>query len=327
MSQPGFWEHREEAQAVIQKAASYKNVLEPFQKVQAKYEDFAVLAELAIMEGPDSGLMTEAEQFWPALFDLLQQVELTSFLSGRFDRNNAFFTIHAGSGGTESCDWSNMLLRMYTRWFEHRGFGIEVIDIQPGEEAGIKSATLLVTGEFAYGYLKCERGVHRLVRISPFDSNKRRHTSFSAVDVVGEIGDDIEVDIKEDDLKTDTYRSSGAGGQYVNRTDSAVRITHLPSGTVVACQQERSQHKNRAMAMKILRAKLYELEEEKRHQQQVQMSGEKNENAWGSQIRSYVLQPYQMVKDVRTGVETSDTAGVLDGDLDRFVEAFLRKIK
>jgi len=327
MSQPGFWDRKEEAQATVQKVSALKNVLEPYGRVESQVDDFCVLQELAAAEGSDSSLLKEADTAWDLLIANLEKVEITSFLSGKFDRNGAIFSLHMGSGGTESCDWSNMLLRMYTRWFEHRGFHTEVIDIQPGEEAGIKSATLLVTGEFAYGYLKCERGVHRLVRISPFDSNKRRHTSFSAVDVVGEIGDDIEVEIKEEDLKTDTYRSSGAGGQYVNRTDSAVRITHLPTGTVVACQQERSQHKNRAMAMKILRAKLYELEEEKRHQQQIQMSGEKNENAWGSQIRSYVLQPYQMVKDLRTGVETSDTAGVLDGEIDRFVEAFLRQVK
>jgi len=255
----------------------------------------------------------------------LDRLELVSFLSGKFDRNNCFFFIHAGAGGTESCDWANILLRMYRRWFERRGFKDEIVDMQMGEEAGIKSATLKVEGEFAYGYLKAERGVHRLVRISPFDSNARRHTSFASADAFPEIGDDIEITIDEKDLKIDTYRSSGAGGQYVNRTDSAVRITHLPSGTVVSCQMERSQHKNRSMCMKMLQARLYELEEAKRKKEAAVISGEKSEIGFGSQIRSYVLQPYQLVKDLRTDCETGNTQAVLDGDLDQFVEAWLRQ--
>ncbi len=218
-------------------------------------------------------------------------------------------------------------MRMYRRWFERRGFKDEIIDMQPGDEAGIKSAVLKVDGEFAYGYLKAERGIHRLVRISPFDSNARRHTSFASVDVFPEMEDDIELEIDEKDLRIDTYRASGAGGQYVNRTDSAVRITHLPTGIAVACQVERSQHKNRAMAMKMLKARLYELEEEKRRQEAQQISGDKTEIGWGNQIRSYVLQPYQMVKDTRTGVETGNTAAVLDGDIDMFVEAWLKQTK
>ena len=218
-------------------------------------------------------------------------------------------------------------MRMYRRWFERRGFKDEIIDMQPGDEAGIKSAVLKVDGEFAYGYLKAERGIHRLVRISPFDSNARRHTSFASVDVFPEMEDDIELEIDEKDLRIDTYRGSGAGGQYVNRTDSAVRITHLPTGIAVACQVERSQHKNRAMAMKMLKARLYELEEEKRRQEAQQISGDKTEIGWGNQIRSYVLQPYQMVKDTRTGVETGNTAAVLDGDIDMFVEAWLKQTK
>ena len=254
-------------------------------------------------------------------------MEIMSFLSGKFDRNNLYFSVHAGAGGTESCDWASMLLRMYRRFFERRGWKDEVIDLQPGEEAGVKSATLHVTGEFAYGYMKGEKGVHRLVRISPFDSNARRHTSFVSVDVFPELDDDIDIEIDETQLRIDTYRSSGAGGQHVNTTDSAIRITHLPTGIVVCCQNERSQHKNRATAMKMLKAKLYEYEEEKRRSEADAIRGEKMENGWGSQIRSYVLQPYQMVKDLRTEVETSNTAGVLDGEIDEFIEAFLKAKK
>ncbi|MFA5203728.1 MAG: peptide chain release factor 2 [Lentisphaeria bacterium] len=324
MGQPGFWDRREEAQATVQKVSGLKNVLASYDRVAGKVDDLQVLLELAQTDPSDASLLAEAAQTSSGLDQELSRVELASFLSGKFDRNNAIVNLHAGSGGTESCDWTGMLFRMYTRWFEHKGFTYEVADIQPGEEAGLKSATLMVAGEFAFGYLKAERGVHRLVRISPFDANKRRHTSFAAVDVLAEIDDDIQIEIREEDLKTDTYRSSGAGGQYVNRTDSAVRITHLPTGIIVASQQERSQHKNRAQAMKILKAKLYEREEEKKRKEQAGTGGEKKDNEWGSQIRSYVLQPYQMVKDLRTGVQTSNTSAVLDGDLDAFAEAFLR---
>ena len=325
MTRPGFWDRREDAQATVQAISAIKGVLEPFARLESKVEDLGVLAELAALEDGSAGMLQDADAAWAGFEAAIKKVELTSFLSGKFDRSNAIFSLHAGSGGTESCDWTNMLFRMYTRWFERRGFRFDLVDIQPGEEAGIKSATLIVTGEFAFGYLKAERGVHRLVRISPFDSNKRRHTSFSAVDVLAEIADDIKVEINEADLRTDTYRSSGAGGQYVNRTDSAVRITHLPTGIVVASQQERSQHKNRAQAMRVLRAKLYELEEEKKRKEQASSGGEKMANEWGSQIRSYVLQPYQMVKDLRTDVETSNVDAVLDGELDPFIEAFLRR--
>ena len=272
----------------------------------------------------DEEFLKEAEIAYRRLLKSLDRMEIMSFLSGKFDRNNLYFSIHAGAGGTESCDWANMLLRMYRRFFERRGWKDEVIDLQPGEEAGVKSVTLHVTGEFSYGYMKGEKGVHRLVRISPFDSNARRHTSFCSVDVFPELDDDIEVEIDESELRIDTYRSSGAGGQHVNTTDSAIRITHLPTGIVVCCQNERSQHKNRATAMKMLKAKLYEYEEEKRRNEADAIRGEKMENGWGSQIRSYVLQPYQMVKDLRTGVETSDTAGVLDGEIDQFIEAYLK---
>lgn len=327
MGEQDFWEHREEAQSVVTRVSSIKNVLNPFNGVQAQLEDLDVLAELAEMEGEGSDLLAEADAACEQLIRALDKLELVSFLSGKMDRNSAFFSIHAGAGGTESCDWANMLLRMYMRWSERHGFECELIDSQPGEEAGIKGATVRVVGEFACGYLRAESGVHRLVRISPFDANRRRHTSFAAVDVVPEVDEDIDVEIAEGDLRIDTFRSSGAGGQHVNRTDSAVRITHLPTGTVVTCQNERSQHKNRATALKVLRSRLYELKERKRDEERAAEYGLKEENAWGSQIRSYVLQPYQMVKDLRTEVSTSNVSAVLDGDIDMFIEAYLRQVR
>ncbi len=321
MAQPDFWDDKEKAQATVQSLSSNKNILEPYNKLVREADDFQTIAELA---QEDESFLEEADSAWKTLFEHLEKLEIVSFLSGKFDRFNCFFYIHAGAGGTESCDWASILLRMYRRWFERRGWKDEIIDMQPGDEAGIKSAVLKVSGEFAYGYMRAERGVHRLVRISPFDANARRHTSFSSIDVFPEIETEIDIEIDEKDLRIDTYRASGAGGQYVNRTDSAVRITHLPTGVVVACQVERSQHKNRAMAMQMLKARLYELEEEKQKEQAAQISGTKTDNSWGNQIRSYVLQPYQMVKDLRTGVETGNTAAVLDGDLDQFVEAWIR---
>ena len=324
MARPDFWDDKDKAQETVQKLSSCKNIIEPYNGLVTEVEDFHTIAELA---AEDESFLAEADGAWKSLSEHLDKIELVSFLSGRFDRNNCFFFIHAGAGGTESCDWASILMRMYRRWFERKGFKDEIVDIQPGEEAGIKSVTLRVEGEFAYGYLKADRGIHRLVRISPFDSNARRHTSFASADAFPELGDDIAIEIDEKDLKVDTYRSSGAGGQYVNRTDSAVRITHLPTGIVVCCQNERSQHKNRATAMKMLKAKLYEYEEEKRRSEADAIRGEKMENGWGSQIRSYVLQPYQMVKDLRTEVETSNTAGVLDGEIDEFIEAFLKAKK
>lgn len=249
---------------------------------------------------------------------------MQSFLSGPHDAKNAILTIHSGAGGTESCDWADMLLRMYTRWAERSGYGVEIQDLQPGEEAGISRATIRIEGDNAYGFSKAERGVHRLVRISPFDSNKRRHTSFCSVDVIAEVDDDIEIDIKDEDLRIDTYRASGKGGQHVNKTDSAVRLTHLPTGVVVACQNDRSQHKNKATAMKILKSRIYEKMEDEKRSEMEKFYGEKGEIAWGNQIRSYVFQPYQMVKDLRTHQETSNIQGVMDGDLDAFVHAWLR---
>ena len=322
MAAPDFWDHKEEAQATVAALSSAKNVIEPYERVLKEVGDMDELIEMA--DG-DEGMLEEVSNMVKDLEKELDQLEMVSFLSGELDHNNAYFSIHAGAGGTESCDWASILMRMYRRYFERCGWKDEVLDLQPGDEAGIKSVTLKVTGEFAYGYLKAERGVHRLVRISPFDSNARRHTSFSSVDLIPELTEDINIEIEEKDLRVDTYRSSGAGGQHVNTTDSAVRITHLPTGTVVSCQNDRSQHKNRATAMNMLKARLYELELEKRRSTEDAIRGAKTDNGWGNQIRSYVLQPYQMVKDLRTDVETSDTSGVLDGDIDRFIEAYLKQ--
>ncbi|MBR2641916.1 MAG: peptide chain release factor 2 [Lentisphaeria bacterium] len=321
MAAPDFWDNKDAAQETVSTLSSCRAIIEPFEKMGRQLDDFEAGIELA---AEDEEFMAESEKQALQIGQGLDQMELLSFLSGPFDRNNFYFSVHAGAGGTEACDWGSMLLRMYRRYFERRGWKDEMIDMQPGEEAGVKSATFRVFGEFAYGYMKGECGVHRLVRISPFDSNARRHTSFCSVDIFPEIDDAVEVEIDENDLRIDTYRASGAGGQHVNRTDSAVRITHLPTGIVVCCQNERSQHKNRDTAMSILRARLYEYRRRQQEERDAAIRGEKVENGWGSQIRSYVLQPYQMVKDLRTDVETSDTTGVLDGDIEEFVEAYVR---
>lgn len=323
MSQPDFWDHKEKAQTTMAELSKCKNVVAPFDEMKSVIDDFTALAELVVESGDDE-MLPEAETEWNEISVKLEKMELLSFLSERFDTNNAYFSIHAGAGGTESCDWGGMLSRMYRRWFERRGYQCVTIDSQSGDEAGVKSVTMIVSGDFAYGYLKAEKGVHRLVRISPFDSNSRRHTSFASVDVFPELTDDIDIEIDEKDLRVDTFRSSGAGGQHVNKTDSAIRLTHIPTGIVAACQAERSQHKNRATAMKMLQAKLFEREEEIRRKEADEIRGEKTEMGWGNQIRSYVLHPYQMVKDLRTGVETGNTAAVLDGDIDQFAEAWLR---
>ena len=324
MSSPDFWNDKESAQATVAALSACRNILEPFKQLENSISDYDAALELAA-EDPD--FLSECEVDFRKMSKAMDRLEIMSFLSGQFDRNNFYFSIHAGAGGTESCDWAGMLLRMYRRFFERRNWKDEIIDLQSGEEAGVKSATLHVSGEFAFGYFKAERGVHRLVRISPFDSNARRHTSFCSVEVYPELDDDIDIEVEESELRIDTYRASGAGGQHVNTTDSAVRITHIPTGIVVCCQNERSQHKNRDTAMKMLKARLYEMEMAKRKDAADAARGEQAENGWGSQIRSYVLHPYQMVKDLRTEVETSDTAGVLDGDLDDFVEAYLRMAK
>jgi peptide chain release factor 2 len=326
MGAPTFWDNNERAQKHIAKVNALKKAVLPVVDYRKKVDDLDVMLELI-----DSGSVAEQEEYGRELnttvatmLEQLDEIEIASFLTGQFDRNNAIFSIQSGAGGTESNDWADMLFRMYTRWAERRGFELEVQDVQPGDQAGISKATILIKGENAYGYAKAERGVHRLVRISPFDSNQRRHTSFCAVDVIAEITDEIKMEIPESELRVDVYRSSGKGGQGVNTTDSAVRITHVPSGIVVVCQNERSQIKNRAAAMNVLKARLYEKRQDEQRSEMEKFYGEKGEIGWGSQIRSYVLQPYQMVKDLRTGMSTSDTQGVLDGDLDRFVNAWLR---
>ncbi|HBM15646.1 MAG TPA: peptide chain release factor 2 [Lentisphaeria bacterium] len=324
MLEANFWDSREKAQSCMNELSSAKTIIDSYNKLSKDLEDFTAMAELVI-ESPTEDMLEEAETLWNEYSQKIDKVELISFLSGKYDKNNAYITIHAGAGGTESCDWASMLLRMYRRWFERRGWSDEIIDFQPGEEAGIKSVTILVKGTFAYGYSKAERGIHRLVRISPFDSNARRHTSFASVEAMPEFEEDNdEIEIDEKDLRVDTYRSSGAGGQHVNKTDSAIRLTHLPTGIVVACQTERSQHKNRSTAMKMLRAKLFALKEDEKAKEASSISSEKTEMGWGYQIRSYVLHPYQMVKDLRTAVETGNTGAVLDGDIDQFVEAWVK---
>jgi peptide chain release factor 2 len=320
MSAPGFWDDPEKAQDVGRKRSRAEKRIQASAALDSKSEELDVLLELQ-REGEN--VEADIESIVGQLEREILEVELRMKLSGEHDDRDAIVAIHPGAGGTESQDWAEMLLRMYLRYCERKGWSTELVDYQAGEEAGIKSTTFMVRGDYAYGYLKAERGVHRLVRISPFDAAKRRHTSFASVYVYPDIDEDIEVEIDDKDLRVDTYRSSGAGGQHVNVTDSAIRITHLPTGIVVTCQNERSQHKNRATAMKLLRAKLYQVEVEKRKETQTRIEGEKKEIGFGSQIRSYVLQPYQMVKDLRTGYETGDVGRILDGDLDGFVEAWL----
>ncbi|MDD3180312.1 MAG: peptide chain release factor 2 [Opitutaceae bacterium] len=326
MGAPDFWNSQERAQQHIGKLNTLKRTIGGLVAYNKKLADCDVMVELveAAAGAEQEAYGRELDHTVAAMVEELDRLEIQSFLSGPFDANNAILSIQAGAGGTESCDWANMLFRMYSRWAERRGFTLEVEDVQVGDEAGITKATMVLKGENAYGYAKAERGVHRLVRISPFDANKRRHTSFCAVDVIAEITDDIEVEIKEEDLRIDTYRSSGKGGQHTQKNDTAVRITHLPTGIVAACQNERSQGKNKANAMKILKARVYEKMQDEKRAEMEKFYGDKGEIGWGSQIRSYVLQPYQMVKDLRTGVSNSDTQGVLDGDLDRFVYAWLR---
>jgi peptide chain release factor 2 len=326
---PSFWNDAAKARQAIDRTNALRGLLGPFDALVKEIEEVGILLELAEGEGADSAghreLSSEAGQKIAKLEADFHRFQVQSVLGGKLDTHNAYLSLHSGAGGTEACDWVQMLYRMFTRYAEARGFGLSTLDYQPGEEAGIKSVTFLVSGPYAYGYLKAERGVHRLVRISPFDANKRRHTSFAALDVVAEVEDDLDIEIDEADLRVDTYRASGAGGQHVNKTDSAIRIVHVPTGVVVQCQAERSQHSNRNKAMKMLRAKLYDLEMDKKRKEMEKFYGEKGDIAWGHQIRSYVLQPYTMVKDHRTGVEVGNVEAVLDGDLDGFIEAYLKQ--
>jgi peptide chain release factor 2 len=322
MAMPGFWDNPESAQAVVSQLSALKSIIEPVEELSREVKDLTELFDLAAAES-DKEELEQLEDDLAELIKRCDQIELQGLLCGPTDAKNCFFSIHAGAGGTESCDWVSMLLRMYSRYFETKKYKVEELDIVAGEEAGVRSVTLKVSGPYAFGRLSCETGVHRLVRISPFDSNKRRHTSFAAVDCLPE-SEDVDIDIKEDDLKIDYYRAGGAGGQHVNKVSSAVRIVHIPTGVAVQCQNDRSQHRNRAEAMKMLKSKLYMLEQKKRDAELAKLYGDKGEIAWGNQIRSYVLQPYQMVKDHRTDIQTSKTDAVLDGDLDGFIEGYLR---
>lgn len=323
MSAPDFWDDNEKAQSLIAEMNAVKSSVDQYEKLQQDFDDAVVMIELADEEG-DESLTGEIGESIREIVSRVEEFELQQLLNQPYDKLNAILELHPGAGGTESQDWGQMLLRMYTRWAEKRGFKVETLDYLPGDEAGIKSVTLLIKGYNAYGYLKAEKGVHRLVRISPFDSSGRRHTSFVSCDVVPEITDDIDIEIRTEDLKIDTYRASGAGGQHINTTDSAVRITHLPTGVVVTCQNERSQIKNREQAMTMLRSKLYERKIEEQQKELDEIRGEQSDIAWGSQIRSYVFHPYSMVKDHRTQVETGNVGAVMDGDLDGFIDGYLR---
>lgn len=324
MAAPDFWDDNERAQKVIADANVVKSVVDQFQGMESEYEDLQLMAQLADEEN-DEDMAAELTRGVAVLMKKFEEFDLQLLLNQPYDRLNVILELHPGAGGTESQDWAEMLLRMYRRWAEKRNFSVEVLDYLPGDEAGVKSVTLLIKGFNAYGYLKAEKGVHRLVRISPFDASGRRHTSFVSCDVMPEIDDDTEVEIRTEDLKIDTYRASGAGGQHINTTDSAVRITHIPTGVVVSCQNERSQIKNREHAMKMLRSKLYDRKIEEQLKHLAEIRGEVSDIAWGSQIRSYVFHPYSMVKDHRTSVETGNVGAVMDGDLDAFIDAYLRK--
>ncbi|WP_221212119.1 peptide chain release factor 2 [Anoxybacteroides rupiense] len=323
MAAPNFWDDQKEAQMVISEANAMKDLVGAFHQLEERFENLELTYEL-VKEEPDEDLQQELVAEAKKLTKDFSEFELQLLLNEPYDKNNAILELHPGAGGTESQDWGSMLLRMYTRWAEKKGFKVETLDYLPGEEAGIKSVTLLIKGHNAYGYLKAEKGVHRLVRISPFDASGRRHTSFVSCEVMPEFNDDIEIEIRSEDIKVDTYRSSGAGGQHVNTTDSAVRITHIPTGLVVTCQSERSQIKNREKAMNMLKAKLYQKKLEEQQAELAEIRGEQKEIGWGSQIRSYVFHPYSLVKDHRTNTEVGNVQAVMDGEIDAFIDAYLR---
>ena len=322
MSEPSFWDDAAAAQKLNQELAALKGGVDTYRDLKAKYEDAETLYEMGIEES-DPSMEGDIRAELNLIAEGLETLRLEVLLSGEYDANDAILTLHAGAGGTEAQDWTQMLLRMYGRWAERHGFTVDTADLQPGEEAGVKSATLFIKGHNAYGFLKSEKGVHRLVRISPFDSQARRHTSFSACDVMPEIDDAVEVPINMDDVRVDYFRASGAGGQHINKTSSAVRMTHEPTGIVVQCQNERSQLQNKEQCLKMLRAKLFELEQEKKEEEIAKLEGVQQKIEWGSQIRSYVFQPYTMVKDVRTNAETGNVQAVMDGDIDPFIRAYL----
>lgn len=323
MLEPDFWEEPQESQKILQRAKQIKKKLENYQTIYQKYEDISLLLDMAMEEG-DFSEETVLEHDIEKLKEEIDDLRIHTLLSGPYDGNNAILSIHSGAGGLDAQDWAEMLLRMYMRWAEKKGYGVKTLDILPDTEAGIKNVTLLISGENAYGYLKSEKGVHRIVRISPFDPSGKRHTSFTSVDVMPELDDTIEIDINPVDLRIDTYRASGAGGQHVNKTESAVRITHIPTGIVVQCQNERSQHSNRDTAMKMLKSKLVELKEREHKDKIEDLKGDYSQIAWGSQIRSYVFHPYSMVKDHRTGVEVGNVQGVMDGEIDLFINEYLK---
>lgn len=323
MADPNFWNDQDNAQKTINEANGLKSYVNSFEEIEERWENMEVSYEL-VKEENDQELFDDLQEELAGFISDVNEFELQMLLSEPYDANNAILELHPGAGGTESQDWASMLLRMYQRFAEDKDFKVETLDYQPGDEAGVKSVTLLIKGHNAYGYLKAEKGVHRLVRISPFDSSGRRHTSFVSCDVTPEMTDDVDIEVRSEDIKVDTYRASGAGGQHVNTTDSAVRITHLPTNTIVTCQNERSQIKNREAAMKMLKSKLYQLEIERQQQELDDIRGEQKEIGWGSQIRSYVFHPYSMVKDHRTNMETGNTQAVMDGDLGIFIDAYLR---
>lgn len=323
-AEAGFWDDMENSQKILQKVKNLKSKIEKYDALCNEYEDTLVLIDMANSEEDDS-YVGEVGESVKRIRNKIDEMTLQTLLSGEYDKNNAIVSLHAGAGGTEAQDWVEMLLRMYTRWAERRNYSVETLDLLPGDDAGVKSATILVSGENAYGYLKSEKGVHRLVRISPFDAAGRRHTSFGSVEVMPEFNDDIQIDIRPEDLRVDTYRASGAGGQHINKTDSAIRITHLPTGIVVSCQNERSQHKNRDTAMKMLKSKLMELKEQENQAKINDIKGVEKEIGWSSQIRSYVFHPYNLVKDHRTNYEMGNIGAVMDGDLDGFINEYLKK--